>query len=219
MSEQRCRVLLADDHTLVLEGIKKLLEPHFEVIGMVQDGRALLEAVRKHPTDVILIDVSMPLLNGIDAARQLRKIAPDTKIIFLSMHADPAIVTEAFEVGARGYLLKSGVAAELVFAIQEVVRGHQYVTPTLTKDLVEPSWDMDQATRERSPETTSRLTPRQREVLQLVAGGKSIKEIANTLNVSVKTVEFHKSRIMDELGLRSTAELTKYAVAHGLVSL
>lgn len=210
------RVLLADDHSLVLEGFRRLLEPHFELVGMVEDGRALLEAASKLEPDVVLLDISMPLLNGIDAAKQLRKLAPHSKIIFLTMHADPAYVSEAFRVGASGYLLKRSAATELVFAIQEVLKGGYYVTPQVTRGVLE---DVFSPSGRDKPSPAHQLTPRQREVLQLVAEGKSIKEIASILDISVKTVEFHKSRIMKELDVRTTAELTQYAIAHRLISL
>jgi DNA-binding NarL/FixJ family response regulator len=212
---RRPRLLLADDHTLVLEGFRKLLESEFDLVGAVEDGRALVAAAQKLRPDVILLDISMPLLNGIEAARQLKKLVPDTKLVFLTMHADPAYVTEAFRVGASGYLLKRSAASELVSAIHEVLKGRSYVTPLATKDMLDTFLG-----RAPEPGRLSRdLTSRQREVLQLVAEGHSAKEIATILNVSVKTVEFHKARLMRQLSLRGTAELTKYAVQHGIVEL
>ena len=208
------RVLLADDHTLVVEGFRKLLEEEFDLVGTVEDGRALLKAAPTLQPDVVLLDIAMPSLNGIEAARQLKKIMPEVKIIFVTMHADPAYVTEGFRAGASGYLLKRSAAAELAQAIQAVLKGQHYVTPLITMDLV-------RALLEDSPEHQSKpapLTPRQREVLQLVAEGQSLKEIANTLKISVKTVEFHKAQIMEQLDLHTTAELTKYAIAHGFTS-
>lgn len=203
------------------EGIRKLLEPRFELVGVVENGRALLEAatteVGPRP-DVALVDISMPLLNGIDAARQLRKTAPEIKIVFLSMHADPAYVSEAFRAGGSAYLLKRSAATELVFAIEEVLKGRYYVTPEVAKDVIEPVLRQRGGAPPLDLLDVPRLTPRQREVLQLVAEGKSLKEIAAILGISVKTVEFHKSRIMDGLDRHTTAELTRYAVAHGLVS-
>ena len=208
------RVLLADDHTLVLEGFRKLLEEEFELVGTVEDGRALLTTAPTLQPDVVLLDIAMPSLNGIEAARQLKKLMPEVKIIFVTMHADSAYVTEGFRAGASGYLLKRSAAAELAQAIQAVLRGQHYVTPLITSDLV-------RALIDSPPEHQSRpaaLTPRQREVLQLVAEGHSLKEIANTLKISVKTVEFHKAQIMEQLNLHTTAELTKYAITHGLTS-
>jgi DNA-binding NarL/FixJ family response regulator len=212
---KRARLLLADDHTLVLEGFRRLLEPEFELAGAVEDGRALVAAAQKLKPDVVLLDISMPLLNGIDAARQLKKIMPELKLIFLTMHADPAYVTEAFRVGASGYLLKRSAASELVNAIREVLRGRCYVTPLVTKDML---GSVLGPSPERGTFSTD-LTPRQREVLQLVAEGHSTKETATVLNISVKTVEFHKSRLTQRLGIRTTAELTKFAIQHGIVAV
>ena len=219
LDTKKYRILLADDHILVLEGIKKLLEPHFELAGAVADGRALLDAAKELEPDVVLLDISMPLLNGIDAARQLRKSLPSVKIVFLSMHADPTYVIEAFRAGGSGYLLKRSAASELVFAIEEVLKGRYYVTPAVAKDVLQDVFEEADASRKEPPSKAPRLTPRQREVLQLVAEGKSIKEIATILDISIKTVEFHKSRITETLNLRTTADLTKYAVAHGIASL
>jgi len=212
---KRPRLLLADDHTLVLEGLRKLLEPQFDLIETVEDGRALLRKAPELKPDVILLDISMPLLNGIDAARQLRRALPQTKIIFLTMHADRAYVTEAFRAGASGYLLKRSAASELVKAVQEVLRGGLYVTPLVARDMLR-SVLWTPAGRSAAP---ADLSPRQREVLQLVAEGHSSKEIAGLLNVSAKTVEYHKARLMERVGLRTTAELTRYAIQHRLVSL
>ena len=213
---KRPSVLLADDHTLVLEGLRKLLEEDYDLVGTVETGRALVETAQRLDPDIIVTDISMPQLNGLDAVRQLKKLMPDSKVIFLTMHADPTYATEAFRAGAAGYLLKRSAASELIQAIEAVLKGQFYVTPLIAKDLLEPAIKpSDGQPSKREPAT---LTPRQREVLQLVAEGQSIKEIACTLNISIKTVEFHKSHIMDQLGLRTTAELTKYAIAHGLVS-
>lgn len=210
----KARILLADDHTLVVEGFRKLLEPEFELVGTVEDGRALLEAAPKLQPDVILLDISMPLLNGIDAARRLKKMMPDVKLIFVTMHADPAYVTEAFRVGATGYVLKRSAAADLLQAVRAVLNGHYYVAPLITKDVLH-SLLASPAERQPGPEP---LSPRQREVLQLVAEGHSLKEIADILKISVKTVEYHKAQIMEQLDLHTTAELTKYAIAHGLTT-
>lgn len=214
---KRPRVLLADDHTLILEGFRKILESHCEVVGTVEDGRALLAAAQKLQPDVILLDISMPLLNGIDAARQLKTTVPGAKLIFLTMHADPAYVTEAFRAGASAYVLKRSAASELTGAIQEVLKGRCYVTPLVTKDVLQSV--LGPSPGQSPPRSSPALTARQREVLQLVAEGHSMKEMAALLHVSVKTVEFHKARIMQQLGLRTTADLTKYAIAHGLISL
>lgn len=208
------RVLLADDHTLVLEGFKKLLEDHCEVVGAVEDGRALLEAAERLQPDVIALDISMPRLNGVDAAHHLQKIAPQAKLIFITMHADQAYVSQAFKAGASGYLLKRSAGSELVQAIHAVTNGNYYVTSLIAKDLVHSALGGTHPPIIRS----NQLTARQREILQLVAEGLAVKEIAATLGISPKTVEYHKSMLMEELDLHTTAELTKYALTHGLIA-
>ncbi len=213
----RPRILMADDHSIVLAGLRKLVESEGDVVGTVEDGRALLDAAQQLRPDIILLDISMPLLNGLDAARQLSKLVPESRLIFLTMHATPAYATEAFKAGASGYLIKRSAASELKQAIQAVMRGQQYMTPLITKDVLAATLHPPDGQVRKRPVAT--LTLRQREVLQLVAEGNTSKAIASILNISVKTVEFHKSRIMEELDLHSTADLTKYAVAEGLVSL
>lgn len=213
----RPRILMADDHSIVLAGLKKLVETEGEVVGTVEDGRALVEEAKKLRPDIILLDISMPLLNGLDAARQLTKVVPECKLVFLTMHATPAYAMEAFKAGASGYLIKRSATSELKQALQAVMRGQHYMTPLITKDVLAATLQPAEETKHIRPPAV--LTPRQREVLQLVAEGKGTKEIARILNISVKTVEFHKFRIMDELDLHSTAELTRYAIAEGLVSL
>lgn len=208
------RILLADDHTLFVEALQRVLEAEFDLVGAVGDGRALLEAAPRLEPDVILLDLSMPLLNGIDAAQQLHRTVPHSKLVFLSMHGDPTYVTEAFRAGASGYVLKRANATELVQAIRTALRGQFYVSPMLAKGVLDPL--LNQPVSPVSAQAT--LTLRQREVLQLVAEGRSLKEIASILSVSVKTVEFHKTRIAKQLGLYTTADLTKYALSHGLVS-
>lgn len=207
------RVLLADDHTLVLEGFKKLLEDHCEVIGAVEDGRALLEAAERLQPDVIALDISMPHLNGIDAAHHMRKLVPQAKLVFLTMHADPAYVSQAFKAGASGYLLKRSAGSELLQAIEAVLKGNYYVTSLIAKDLVHAALGGPHPPIIRNDQ----LTARQREILQLVSEGKAVKEIAATLSISPKTVEYHKSKLMEQLDLHTTAELTKYALTHGLI--
>jgi DNA-binding NarL/FixJ family response regulator len=206
-------ILLADDHTLFVEALHNVLEPEFTLVGEVGDGRALLEAAPRLLPDVILLDLSMPLLNGIDAAYQLKRLVPNTKLLFLSMHGDATYVTEAFRAGAAGYVLKRSTATELLQAIRAVLRGQLYLSPMLAKDMLDPLLHSKRSMT--APQ--KQLTMRQREVLQLVAEGRSLKEIASILCVSVKTVEFHKTRIVKQLGLSTTADLTKYAVTHGLV--
>jgi DNA-binding NarL/FixJ family response regulator len=215
------RILLADDHVLVAEGIQKLLEPEYELVGIVADGRSLVTAAAKLQPDIVVVDISLPLLNGLDASQQLRKNNPNLKIIVLTMHSEPNFVTQAFRVGVSGYVLKQSVGSELIQAIREVVKGRTFVSPMVAQSLV------DQAVNPASPSAPGEvkvgfaqtLSARQREVLQLVAEGKATKEIASILNVSVKTVEFHKTRIMKVLRLRTAAELTKYAIAAGLTSI
>lgn len=210
----RPRVLLVDDHTLVLDGFRKLLEDRCEIVGVAEDGRTLLRLAQELQPDIVTLDISMPQLNGVDAARKLKKILPRTKLIFVTMHADPAYVNEAFKAGASGYLLKRSAGSELRQAIQSVMDGQCYVTPLVAKGLVQSV-----ISRGRPPVLQDKsLTARQREVLQLVAEGMTVKEIATTLNLSPKTVEFHKSQIMTQLDLHTTAELTKYALVHGILA-
>jgi DNA-binding NarL/FixJ family response regulator len=211
------RVLMADDHSLILAGLRKLVEGECEVVGTVEDGRALVEAAQKLRPDLILLDISMPLLNGLEATRQLTKLVPESKVIILTMHASPTYATEAFQAGASGYLLKRSAASELNQAIQSVLQGRQYLTPLITKDVLDSVFKP--STGERGTPASTALTPRQREVLQLVAEGRGTKEIATILSVSVKTVEFHRSRIMQQLGIHTTADLTKYAITHGITGL
>jgi len=210
---KRPRVLLADDHKIVTEGLKGLLEPEFELVGTVEDGRALLAAAEKLRPDVIVADISMPLLNGIDSVRQIKKAHGDIKIVFLTMHPDVTYAVSAFDAGASGYVLKHSAPTELVTAIRSALNGKTFVTPLLAGEFM-------QLTKERTSqrgELTS-LTPRQREILQLLAEGHSAKEIATVLNISSRTVEFHKYRIMKDLGIKSAAELVHYAVRHGIVT-
>lgn len=211
------RVLMADDHSLVLAGLRKLVEGECEVVGTVGDGRALVDAAQRLRPDVILLDISMPLLNGLDAARKLAKLVPESKLIFLTMHANPAYATEAFKAGASGYLLKHSAASELIQAIHSILKGRHYLTPLITKEVLNSL--LKQSPEQPGASPAAALTPRQREILQLVAEGRGTKEVASLLDISVRTVEFHKSQIMEQLGLHSTAELVKYAIAHGLTSL
>lgn len=209
---KRPRVLVADDHTLVLDGLRKILDPECEVVGAVEDGRSLLAAAARLKPDIILLDISMPLLNGVEAARRLRAAAPDAKVIFVTMHADATYVAGAFRAGASGYVLKRCASVELLEAINQVLAGRAYVTPLIRKNIPDklPGWPLE------SGEDSGELTVRQREVVQLVAEGHSVKEIAAILNISGKTVAFHKTNVMRRLGIRSTAELTKYALEHGI---
>lgn len=210
----RPRILLADDHTLFLEGLRKILDEDFDVVDAVEDGRTLIEAAQRLEPDVIILDISMPLLNGLDAARHIKQHNPRCQIIFLTMHTDPTYATEAFQAGASGFLVKRSAATELPEAIRAVLKKQYYVTPVIAKDLLLP---LGQSSVAAPPQGVT-LTPRQREVLQLIAEGKSIKEMATILCISPKTVEFHKSRIMQQLDLHTTADLTKYAIAHHLIA-
>jgi DNA-binding NarL/FixJ family response regulator len=206
------RVLLADDHRLLVEAFAKLLESECEIVGQVGDGLALLEAAQKLKPDVVVLDVAMPLLNGLDAGRKLKERMPDVRLIFVTMNEDPDLAVQAFRIGASGYLLKRSAGSELLLAIREVMERRHYVTPFVTKDLVGSFINsLEQAGTRRS------LTPRQREVLQLLAEGRSMKEAATILNVSVRTIAFHKYRMMEQLDIKTTAELVQFAVKEHLV--
>ena len=208
------RLLLADDHTILVEGLKALLAPEFDVVATAGDGRAVLEAAEKHQPDLILLDISMPGLNGIEAARRLKQSNPDAKLIILTMHGDLSYVSAAFHAGASGYVLKQSAATELVTALHEVASGRRYVSSLIEERLGAEV----PAFLRRSKTLAADLTSRQREVLQLVAEGRVRKEIAQILGVSVKTVEFHKQKITEKLGLHTDAELTAYAIRHGIAS-
>ena len=207
------RVLLADDHLIVLEGLRTLLERHFDLVGTVTDGRELVQAAQRLKPDVIVVDISMPLLNGLEAVQQLSKSGSRSKVVFLTMHPDAAYARRAFEAGASGYVLKHSAPAELVTAIQEALAGRRYVTPILAGELTQ-AYAAGLPQRE---DAEANLTPRQREVLQLLAEGRSAREIAEILCISPRTVEFHKYRMMEELGIKSSSELVRYAVRHGVV--
>ncbi len=212
---KKTRVLLADDHTIVAEGLVSLLEQDFELVGRVDNGRDLLKKAEELSPDVIVTDISMPLLNGIEALRQLKKTKPDVRVVFLTVHADVSYITEAFRAGAAGYVLKQSAAEELRSAIKAVHEGRTYLTPLITKDFLNDILNTD----EGLDSVNVTLTPREREVLQLLAEGHAVKEIAAVLDISPRTVEFHKYNIMEKLGLRTTAELTQYAIKHGVVSV
>jgi DNA-binding NarL/FixJ family response regulator len=205
------RVLLADDHALVLGAFEKLLAGEFEIVGQVSDGRALVAAVERLRPDAVVLDIAMPELNGLEAGRQIKNRWPDTRLIFLTMNEDPDLAAEAFRSGASGYLLKRSAASELAIAIREAMQGRSYVTPLVTGGMVEALMRLDH----QGP--AHELTPRQREVLQLLAEGRSMKEVAGVLHVTPRTVAFHKYQMMDQLNLKSTAELIQYAVRHHIV--
>ncbi len=205
------RVLLADDHPLTLEGMRAFLEPHFESVGTVMDGRALVDAALRLKPDLIILDITMPLLNGIDAAIQIKKSLPEVKLLFVTMHVNPAYLEAALNAGGTGYVLKSAAREELLGAIKSVLNGRIYVTPTLSSEHLERFADPSRAV------ATLRLSTREREILQLIAEGRAAKEIAYHLAISIKTVAFHRDNLKRKLGLRSTAELTKHAIEQGLV--
>jgi DNA-binding NarL/FixJ family response regulator len=207
----RPRVLLADDHTMLLDAFQRLLEPTCDVVGAVSDGQALLAAAPRLKPDVVVVDISMPLLNGMDACRQLQPKLPKTRWVFLTVNEDPDVAVEAFRLGGLAYLLKSSAASELFLAIKKAMLGEPYITPLLAKGVPLGVF----LTRAVRP--TDTLTPRQREVLQLLAEGRLMKEAADILGMSPRTVAFHKYSIMKQLGLKSSAELVQYAVKHGLV--
>jgi DNA-binding NarL/FixJ family response regulator len=213
--KSRPRVVLADDHRLVAEGLTSLLAQEFDLVAVVEDGHALVEAVQKHRPDVVVADVAMPRLNGIDALVQLRHDGDRVPFVFLTMHRELAYARRALDAGASGYVLKHSAKAELVSAIRAALEGKTYVTPQIAGELLE---SMRRAP-EKAPDPVESLTPRQREVLQLLAEGRSGKEIASLLSISARTVEFHKYQMMDTLGLHTNAELIHFAIKHGLVEL
>ena len=211
---RKARVLLADDHRLLLQAFEKLLQPDFEVVGTVSDGRALLTAARELKPDVIVLDISMPLLNGMVAAERLKKMMPEVKLIFLTVNEDPGFASEAMRIGASGYLLKSSAASELFHAIEVALEGRTYVTPMIMQDMV-----TSLANGRQPNEASAKLTTRQQEVLQLLAEGHTMKEVANILGLSPRTIAFHKYRIMEKLNLKTNADLFQFAIKHGIIPL
>ena len=209
------RVLLADDHQIVLEGLKSLLAGEFDVVGSVQDGRALVDQAATLRPDVIVADISMPQLNGIEAARQIKKTDQNIKIVFLTMHPDATYAANAFEAGASGFVLKHSAPSELITAIHEAMKGQTYVTPLIAGDLIRTY----QGGGSPEKDLFKKISPRQQEILQLLAEGKSAKEIASILDLSTRTVEFHKYRMMQQLNIKTSAELVQYAVRHGIISV
>jgi DNA-binding NarL/FixJ family response regulator len=205
------RVILADDHTLLVEAFEKLLAPECDIVAKVADGRALLAAVREHHPDVVVLDLAMPLLNGMEAARQIKQIDKSIKLVFVTMNEDPDLAAEAFRVGGAAYLLKRSAGAELLLAIREVMKHRSYVTPLVTEGMLGSLMHANAETPQHS------LTSRQREVLQLLAEGKSMKEVASILDVTARTVAFHKYRMMEQLKIKTNAELIQYAIRHHYV--
>jgi DNA-binding NarL/FixJ family response regulator len=210
----RPSILIADDHKIIVEGLKRLLETEFDIAGTVEDGRELIKAAEKLLPDVIVADISMPNLNGIEAVRQIRKTHPEIKVVFLTMHPDVAYAISAFQAGASGYVLKHSAPDELVMALREAIQGRTYVTPLIAGELMQSYKEGSH----RQADAATMLTSRQREVLQLLAEGHTVKDIATILNVSAKTVEFHKYRMMDNLGIKTLAELVRFAVKQRIAS-
>ncbi len=211
----RPRVLLADDHRMMAEGLKALLHDEFELVGIVEDGRAMIEAAEKLRPDVIVADVTMPNLNGFEALAQLRKTHPAIKVVFLTMHQNAAYARRALDAGASGFVVKHSASEELVVAIRAALKGRTFITPSLTKEVVEQA----ETGARGGKEGASALTSRQREILQLLAEGRSAKEIASELTISPRTVEFHKYQMMEMNKLRSSAELIHFAIKHGIVAI
>ncbi len=210
----RSRILIADDHNLVADLCRRLLEPEFDVVGVVPNGRALVGAVGELKPDVIILDIAMPILNGLDAGRQVKEMLPAVKLIFLTMNPDPEVAAEAFRRGASGYLLKTCAAVEMTLAVRQVLRGKTYMSRALSRDTI--NFLLRQ--KETLVKEDERLTERQREVLQLLAEGKAMKEVAGILSMTTRTVAYHKYRIMEVLGVKNGAELVKYAIRNHMVA-
>jgi len=206
-SRRRARLVIADDHTLLAEACKDLLEPEFEIVGIVNNGRDLLKMAGELNPDVVVVDVAMPQLNGLDAGEEIKRLIPSVKLIFLTMNLDPEVAAEAFRRGASGYVVKNSAAEELINAIRRVLKGESYLSTLITKDTVRFLMANGKAYGEEK-----QITARQREVLQLFAEGLSMKEIANVLHLKPGTVAFHKYRIMEALGTKTNAELIQYAI-------
>jgi DNA-binding NarL/FixJ family response regulator len=210
----KTRILIADDHTMVAEACKNLLEPEYEVVGIVGDGRAVVQAAEELKPDIVLMDIGMPFLNGLDAGHEIKTARPLTKLVYLTMNPDLNLAAEAFRNEASGYLLKTGAASELLVAVRTVLRDEKYLSPAVSKETIDSL--MLRGAQLFLGEV--RLSERQREVLQLLAEGKPMKEVATALKVTVRTVAFHKYRIMDRLRLKSNAELVQYAMRHHLIA-
>lgn len=211
----QARIVIADDHPILAEGLRRLLEPEFQVVAIVADGRELVAAVKQHRPDIVIADINMPKLNGIDAALRLRKDGSNARVIFLTMHREVGYARRAMETGAAGFVLKQSAATELVTAVREALLGRTFITPMIAGELFQSVSNGGN----QSGEPFDRLTARQREVLQLVAEGRSAKEIAAALSISVRTAEAHKARILDLLGLGTTAELVQFAIRNGVISI
>jgi DNA-binding NarL/FixJ family response regulator len=208
---KRPRILLADDHALMLDGFCNLLEPNYSVVGTAGDGRALIELAILCKPDLIILDITMPVLNGIDAAREIRKSLPEVKLLFVTMHTSPTYLQAALEVGANGFVVKSSSRNEILAAVEKVLSGHRYITPGVGGNKLRSFKDPARAA------ASLRLSTRERQILQLTAEGKSRKEIAGALDIAEKTVAFHKDNLKRKVGLSSTAQLTRYALDEGLI--
>ena len=212
---KRPRIIIADDHNLLSDMIKSLLEPEFEVVGTFTDGQTLVEAGPALVPDVVVLDIGMPVMNGLSAGERLKQVLPKVKLIYLTMNQDPDLAAEAFRLGASGYLLKTSAASELVRAIREVLSGMSYVTPSMTKDMV-MAGSFAQNFKQRTP--PHELTLRQKEVLQLLAEGRPMKEVAYMLKITPRTVAFHKYTMMEQLQVKSSAELIQYAIKNAIIA-
>jgi DNA-binding NarL/FixJ family response regulator len=212
-NRHRARLLIADDHTLLAEACKNLLEPEFQVVGIVNNGRDLLRMAESLKPDLVVLDIAMPQLNGLDAGEQLKEVLPSCKLVFMTMNMEPDVAAEAFRRGASGYVVKSATAVELVTAIRRALRSESYLSPLITKETVDFL-----LRRGASFDEEKRLTRRQSEILQLLAEGMSMKEIAGVLNLKPGTVAFHKYNLMQSLGVKSNAGLLQYAIKHHLIS-
>lgn len=210
----RARILIADDHNLLAELVKRLLEVEFDVVGVVSDGHALVRAAGELNPDVIVLDIAMPVLNGLDAGRQVKKMLPTVKLVYLTMNPDADVAAEAFALGASGYLLKTCAPAEMVLAVRMVLRGETYLSKALSRDAI----DCLRWQHKKLVNKENRLTDRQRQVLQLLAEGKGMKEVGDMLDMTIRTVKYHKYHIMDVLGAGSSADLVKYAVRNHMVA-
>jgi DNA-binding NarL/FixJ family response regulator len=210
----RSRILIADDHNLMAELCQRLLEPEFDVVGVVNDGRALVRAACELKPDVVVLDIAMPILNGLDAGRQLKKMFPAVKLVYLTMNSDVALAAEAFRRGASGYLLKTCAAADLVRAVRDVLRSRTYLSPALSRDTI----SFLRTKENKLVDESELLTNRQREVLQLLAEGRAMKDVAAILRMTPRTVAYHKYRIMEVLGVTTNPELVKYAVRTHMVA-
>jgi DNA-binding NarL/FixJ family response regulator len=210
---KRLRIILVDDHVLILDAIKRMLEPEFTVVGTFADGQSVLQEAPALEPDVIVLDISMPLMNGLNAGERLKQILPETKLVYLTMNEDPDLAADAFQLGASGYVLKSSAPSELTHAIREAAEGRSYITPLMTTAMVDNISDENKTSRK-----PNKLTLRQKEVLQLLAEGRSMKEVAFMLNVSPRTVAFHKYSMMQHLRVKSSAELIQFAVRRSIVA-